>query len=218
MMIMTTMTIPQQQRMLFKILTIILIAIILPSLQNNKNVFVVFTNANEDSQSSSLFQCRIYLAQSSIPNAGFGIYTTQTIPPNQYIYTSSTTTSTSFNKTTITTTNNNNNNYKHIMEDTPSIPVTDFYEPNGNDEKDWNQVDYIWEPMGRSIAFESDEVCEISLTFGSLCNFHTVLTNLLVSLLSWRIMKNKMFVQSSSFFFCKHYIDGTIRIWWFDFR
>ena len=90
--------------------------------------------------------CSIYLAQSSIPNAGFGVYTTKSIQKDQFI---------------------------QPYPNAPSIMVTDFYEGNDNEEDDWNHDDYLWEPVGTG-AFEADEVSEIVPSFGSLCNYHTV--------------------------------------------
>ena len=99
-----------------------------------------------DKRNANEFQCGIYLATSSIPNAGFGIYTTRSIAQNDLI---------------------------QQYPETPSLVVVDFYEPYGNDEEDWNHVDYIWAPSGVA-SFEGDEVSESVMSFGSLCNYHPV--------------------------------------------
>jgi hypothetical protein len=101
---------------------------------------------SSEKQTLPVHKCGIYLAESSIPNSGFGIYTTRSIKSNQNI---------------------------QSYPDAPSIVVTDFYEPSKNEEGDWNHVDYIWEGMGKSF-YEADEISESVMTFGSLTNFHTV--------------------------------------------
>lgn len=90
------------------------------------------------------FQCGIYLAPSSIPNAGFGIFTTRPIAKDEPI---------------------------QPYPEAPSIVVTDF--ETLNQEEDWNHVSYIWSPMGVA-AFEADVVSESAMTYGSLCNYHPV--------------------------------------------
>ncbi len=92
------------------------------------------------------FECSIYLAPSSIPNAGFGLFTTRSIASDKKL---------------------------QEYSEAPSVVVTDFYEPAGNEEGDWNHVDYIWEPTGYS-AFEAEEASMSVMTFGSLCNYHPV--------------------------------------------
>ena len=92
------------------------------------------------------FECGIYLAPSSIPNAGFGIFTTRSIGKNDKI---------------------------QPYSESPSIVVTDFYEHAGNEEQDWNHVDYVWEPVGFN-SFEAEESSISVMTFGSLCNYHPV--------------------------------------------
>jgi hypothetical protein len=109
-------------------------------------------NVNDnDNDNKDGFECGIYLAPSSIPNAGFGIYTTRSIEQDESV---------------------------QPYPDAPSIPVTNFYEPyQYNQETDWNHFDYVWEPSGPA-AFEADSVSESVMTFGSLCNFHPLLKNL----------------------------------------
>jgi hypothetical protein len=102
---------------------------------------------DNDNDNKDGFECGIYLAPSSIPNAGFGIYTTRSIEQDESV---------------------------QPYPDAPSIPVTNFYEPyQYNQETDWNHFDYVWEPSGPA-AFEADSVSESVMTFGSLCNFHPV--------------------------------------------
>lgn len=109
---------------------------------------IAMAGDNNESNAND-FQCGIYLATSSILNAGFGVYTTRSIAQHDLI---------------------------QQYPEAPSLPVVDFYEPFGNDEKDWNHVDYAWEPTG-VVSFEGDEVSECVMTFGSLCNYHPVSWN-----------------------------------------
>ena len=92
------------------------------------------------------YKCGLYLAQSSIRNAGYGIYTTRAIE-----------------------------NEKELQpyREAPTLLVHDFYELFGNNDEDWNHSNYIWEALGRA-AHEADELSENSLTFGSLTNYHVV--------------------------------------------
>lgn len=55
--------------------------------------------------------------------------------------------------------------YVQPYPEAPSIPVYDFYEPFGNEEQDWNHVDYIWEPDSMT-GFEGLEISESVMTFG----------------------------------------------------
>ena len=93
--------------------------------------------------------CRFYLAQSSIPNAGFGIYTVDDIPGNIPVT---------------------------EVADAPSIIVTDLEYHNDGKRTNWNHHNYFWDGSGQG-EFESQIVEEGVLTFGSLCNFHTYLKN-----------------------------------------
>jgi len=114
---------------------------------NSNSTDVTRNNANNDmDEINQGFQCGIYLATSSIPNAGFGIYTTRAIPR--------------FSKV-------------QPYSESPSIVITDFYEPFGNTETDWGHSQYYWDGSGKA-AYEGDEVHESVMTFGSLCNYHPV--------------------------------------------
>ena len=106
----------------------------------------IVSDNNDHKRSKKNFQCGIYLATSSIPNAGFGLYTTRSIAKNELV---------------------------QQYPEAPSITVVDFYVPSGNEEGDWNHVDYIWESSGVS-SYEGDEISESVMTFGSLCNYHPV--------------------------------------------
>ncbi len=99
---------------------------------------------NDSIPETENFECGIYLAASSIPNAGFGIYTTRFIAEDDRV---------------------------QPYPEAPSIIVNDF--ETENEEQDWNHVDYVWEPDGMS-AYEANEVHESVMTFGSLCNYHPV--------------------------------------------
>jgi hypothetical protein len=99
-----------------------------------------------DAKENHSFECNIYLAASSIPNAGFGLYTTKSIATDERV---------------------------QPYPDAPAIMVTDFYEPFGNTDADWNHNDYVWD-SGSESQYEAEEVSESVMTYGSLCNFHTV--------------------------------------------
>ena len=94
--------------------------------------------------------CRFYLAPSSIPNSGFGVYTVDFIPA----------------KTPIS----------HVA-DAPSIVVTDVLLHNDGKTPNWNHHNYFWDGSGQG-EFEAATVEEGVVTFGSLCNYHTYLHNI----------------------------------------
>ena len=100
--------------------------------------------------------CRYYLAESSIPNAGFGIYTVNDIHEHEPMT---------------------------QVADAPSIIVTDSEmhrqihdDDSGGGNGGWNHVDYFWDGSGQG-EFEAHTVEESVVTFGSLCNYHTYLKN-----------------------------------------
>ena len=96
--------------------------------------------SSDDSEST----CTIFLAESTIPNAGFGIYTTRAVKKGDLI----------------------------LKADAPSIIITDIgkYQPN-NEVPDWQHHNYVWKPSGQG-SFEALTTHESVLTFGSLPNFH----------------------------------------------
>jgi hypothetical protein len=99
----------------------------------------------EDFVAPEPYRCNIYMAPSSIPGAGFGIFTVRDIAKGEKIL---------------------------PYADAPSIPLCDEY-VNGMEETDWNHVDYLW--SGKGLAeYECESVSESVVTFGALCNFHTV--------------------------------------------
>ncbi len=104
---------------------------------------------NKSSSTSEGFECGVFLAASSIPNAGLGIYTTRFIAQDTLV---------------------------QPYPESPSIIVADFYEATGNSETDWNHIDYMWDSFGIS-SYEADSVDESVMTFGSLCNYHPVCSN-----------------------------------------
>ena len=114
------------------------------------------------------FECGIYLAPSSIKNAGYGLYTTRDIKRDEYVQT---------------------------YPEAPSIVVTDFYKPNGNLEADWNHVDYIWEANSVA-AFEAMENSESVMTFGSLCNYHPVSLDVLIMFTFFNFSSRSIFSHS----------------------
>ncbi len=108
-----------------------------PSSSNNNTQ----TQFQSQSQSQSQFQCNIYLAPSSIPNAGFGLYTVKDIEKDERVL---------------------------PFTDAPSIPLCDESD-HGLHAEHWNHVDYLW--SGKGLAeFECDRATESVMTFGSLCS------------------------------------------------
>ncbi len=93
--------------------------------------------------------CKYYLAPSSIPNAGFGVYTTQAIKANSPLTETA---------------------------DAPSIMVFDADIHYGNKTRHWSMENYFWGGEG-SGEFECSSVEELVVTFGTSCNFHTYLKN-----------------------------------------
>jgi len=95
--------------------------------------------------------CQYYLAESSIPHSGFGVYTVKAIPKGTYVMPNN--------------------------SDAPSIVVTDIDLHNQGQDVLWNHVHYVWAGEGWA-DYESDTVWESVPNFGSLCNFHTYLYNI----------------------------------------
>ena len=93
-------------------------------------------------------KCAIFMAPSSIPQAGFGVYTVKKIKARTPLV-----------------------NYPAA----PSIAVVDDYFHYGEDPVCAHE-NYYWSSDGYT-SFEGDEVHEFVVNFGSLCNYHTYLSN-----------------------------------------
>ena len=89
-------------------------------------------------------ECSLYLAPSSIPNAGFGIYATESISMNDLIM---------------------------KEPDAPSITICDE-SLSKFDNTHWLFHDYIWDDGG-VMEFECDEAIENIISF-SMSNYHAV--------------------------------------------
>jgi len=96
-------------------------------------------HGNANSHEPEPFRCNIYMAPSSIPFAGFGIYTMRDVAKGEKVL---------------------------PYPESPSIPLCNDY-ANGLDELDWNHVDYLWNGMGLA-KFECTEVSESVMAFGSV--------------------------------------------------
>ena len=109
--------------------------------------FASADEANVTDGNSSKSTCTIYLAESTIPNAGFGVYTTEAVKKDDVI----------------------------LKADSPSIIITDIdkYQPN-NEDPEWQHANYVWMAYGQG-SFEAHATSESVLTFGSLPNFHPAL-------------------------------------------
>lgn len=93
--------------------------------------------------------CKFYLAPSSIPNSGFGVYTTQAISKETPLTDGS---------------------------DAPSVMVYDG-EVHSTGDRRWSMENYFWSGEG-SGQFEATSVEEYVVTFGTSCNFHTYLKSI----------------------------------------
>lgn len=109
---------------------------------------VIVTDGN-----SSKSTCTIYLAESTIPNAGFGVYTTEAVKKDDVI----------------------------LKADSPSIIITDIdkYQPN-NEDPEWQHANYLWAAYGQG-SFEAHATSESVPGFGSLPNFHPALKSAIPS-------------------------------------
>ena len=108
-------------------------------------------NNNNNNEDQTPFKCNLYMAPSSIPNAGFGVYTTRDIKAHEPIT---------------------------PYADTPSVIIADMEVHSGNDIGDyWSHVEYYWSGAGLG-EFESDSVSENVFVLGCLSNFHTYLKNI----------------------------------------
>ncbi len=92
-------------------------------------------------------QCKFYIAPSSIPNAGFGVYTTEAIKKDQYL----------------------------MESDAPSVMIFDG-DTHYPEDRLWSMEHYFWSGEGKG-QFECHSVEEFVVTFGTSCNFHTYLKN-----------------------------------------
>ena len=102
------------------------------------------------------FKCYLYMAPSSIPNSGFGVYTTRDIKK--------------FGTVSPT-------------PDAPSVIITDIEAHTDTHLGDfYTHVDYFWSGSGLG-EFEGTSASENVFTLGCLSNFHTALKNLNVSVI-----------------------------------
>ena len=98
-------------------------------------------------------ECVLYLAQSSIPNAGYGIYTTKSFRKGDLI----------------------------IEQDGPGIAVTDPWVPIPELAAHVKLFDDVWwgeHNMDDYERFEATQVADFRILFGALPNFHPYLRNL----------------------------------------
>ena len=94
------------------------------------------------------YQCTLYMAPSSIPNAGYGVFTILDIAKGEKV---------------------------KQYADAPYIPLCDAG-ANGLGEEHGNHNDYLWAGMGWS-NYECITASEIGMNLGSLSNYHTYLHN-----------------------------------------
>ena len=92
--------------------------------------------------------CTLFIAESSIKNSGFGVFTTRLFEKGDLI---------------------------QPLGDAPSIPITDISKHYGEDP-DWAHVNYYWDADGYT-GFEAEEVAEMVLTLGTIANYHPYLKN-----------------------------------------
>ncbi len=91
--------------------------------------------------------CTLYVAESTIPNAGFGVYTTKAFKKGDVLI--------------------------EAAETAIIITDIDTYQPEGEDP-DWQHRNYLWTAYGQG-AFEARTTAESVLTFGAIPNFHPAL-------------------------------------------
>ena len=108
---------------------------------------VLSTNRNDN-------VCTLFMAESSIKNSGFGVFTTRHYNKGDLI---------------------------QPLGDAPSIAITDIAEHFGEDP-DWAHVNYYWDADGYT-GFEAEEVAEIVHTLGTIANYHPYLKNVEVRIL-----------------------------------
>mmetsp|Transcript_18566 Transcript_18566/g.27848 ORF Transcript_18566/g.27848 Transcript_18566/m.27848 type:complete len:662 (+) Transcript_18566:125-2110(+) len=106
-------------------------------------------DGDNDKTCKSESTCKYYLAPSSIPNSGFGVYTTHPIKAHDPLTETS---------------------------DAPSVMVFDGEAHAANKKRYWNMHDYFWGGEG-SGEYDCSSVEELVVTFGTSCNFHTYLKN-----------------------------------------
>ena len=98
--------------------------------------------------------CTLFMAESSIKNSGFGVFTTRRYDKGELI---------------------------QPLGDAPSIAITDIVEHYG-EEPDWAHVNYYWDADGYT-GFEAEDVAEMVLTLGTIANYHPYLNNVEVRIL-----------------------------------
>ncbi len=103
---------------------------------------------DETNDINDKYQCNIYMAKSSIPNAGYGVFAGRDFAENQYLG----------------------------PVDSPSISVTDLFYHNQGDPP-WAHVNYFWSGDGYT-ALEAEETAEFTTNVGALANYHTYLVNI----------------------------------------
>ena len=113
-----------------------------------KGTCVVSPSKTAKTPQSDTSKCTIYMAESTIPGAGYGVFTARDIPKEDFFGNSG----------------------------GPAISITDMYFHNGGDP-DWAQINYCWSGDGYT-AIESEETAEMTVNIGALSNYHTYLTNI----------------------------------------
>jgi hypothetical protein len=132
-------------------LLLILYTCIYPSFATNDECSpagIVRGMCSAPTQPNDMSECEIYMAKSSIPNAGYGVFAGRDFSQKS--------------------------NLGSI--DSPSISITDLYYHNGADP-DWAHVNYFWSGDGYT-ALESEETAELTANIGALANYHTHLVNI----------------------------------------
>ena len=120
-----------------KVITIVLLDFLVP----HDATTVKTENATE------AFQCGIYMAASSIPNAGFGVYTTRSISEGETAQPSA---------------------------ESPLIPLYDWDDDENVMGFRSTMNNYIWGANDMASLEADTSGYENSMSLGALCNFHTV--------------------------------------------
>ena len=96
--------------------------------------------------------CSLYLAPSSIPNSGFGVFAAKTFKVGSIV----------------------------LPSDAPGIVITDreYHQYDGEKpDPAWGHDNYVWSTVGRA-AFEADETSLSAVTLGSMANYHSYLKSI----------------------------------------
>uniref|UniRef100_A0A7S3VA69 SET domain-containing protein n=1 Tax=Chaetoceros debilis TaxID=122233 RepID=A0A7S3VA69_9STRA len=130
-------------------------------------------NENEK-ENDTHFQCSLYLAPSSIPNAGFGIYALRDIPNDGAILPK-------FLTGLDTSSYSSSSSSYSSSSDAPTVVMCDEESHHPTMDTAWHHGNYVWSGESGIMSMsarECDSVTENVMTFGSMANYHPALHNI----------------------------------------